>query len=348
MIFNLDNIRMNISADDLLKELPETVIYKYYCRDFPSNSVQCPFPGVKDNNPSFSFFYDTKWLWKYFKTGEAGDVFQFVGKMENLHKFNDIIHFLYMKFSTSFSKEFEDKVFENSQKKQRVEKLLQVVKRDDFDDNDRRVWDKWGINEIYLNFFLIGPIHQVFLNKQLLWQHRLHNPAYYFYFPWTQHLKCYRPLELDKTKKFLGTIDNNIDIQGLYQVNVEKMKPRVMVLQKAMKEVAFLKMFGIFAIAVHGENHRYSKEFIDYLKLHCTHIISFYDADKAGYHGAWTLRNEFDIPCMFIPTSWKAKNITDLWETDYKKCYEVIQFIAEYGTPQQQLTQYKNIIEWKH
>jgi len=107
------------------------------------------------------------------------------------------------------------------------------------------------------------------LNKQLLWQHRLHNPAYYFYFPWTQHLKCYRPLELDKTKKFLGTIDNNIDIQGLYQVNVEKMKPRVMVLQKAMKEVAFLKMFGIFAIAVHGENHRYSKEFIDYLKLHC-------------------------------------------------------------------------------
>lgn len=346
MNFTLENIRINVSAKDLLEELPEDVIYKYYCSSFPDNITHSPFR--KDRNPSFSFFYKDRWLWKDFKTGEGGDIFKFVGKMENLQRFSDILHFLYMKFSSNFSTKFEDKIFEASNKQKKRQRLLQVVKKDSFSIEEIAIWKKWDINTVYLTNYYIGSAWQVFLNKELIWQTKSNNPIFYYYFPWSKNIKCYRPVEPDKKNKFLGVINNKTDIQGLYQCNIEYTKPRILVLTKAMKEVVFFRTFGIHAIAIHGENHYFSEEIISYLKMHCTYLISFYDNDLAGYHGAWMLRKQFQIPCMFLPLSYKAKNITDLWEIDYKKCYGIIDFIATFRTSQNQLNKYKNIIKWNH
>ena len=58
-------------------------------------------------------------------------------------------------------------------------------------------------------------------------------------------------------------------------------------------------------------------------------VISFYDNDKAGARGAWQLRKEYGIKAVFIDPKLNIKNVTDMWEVNYKMCYSVIQGIVD-------------------
>jgi hypothetical protein len=342
MKFTLDNIKPAITINSILSSFSEEYIYKLYCSDFPKNLCHSPFR--KDKNPSFSFYKRQYWRWKDLKSKEGGGVFEFVQKFEGTQNLNDTLHKLYNRLNMNIPLGYA-KCENYKTNSTPVKKLAQYVMHDEFKDFEIKTLQLWNISIAYCKWFNTGTAKQVFLNRELIWTFSINNPIFYYHFPETNNVRAYRPLEKDKKRKHFGVVNGLKDIFGLTQLRSNSKHHRIIVITKAMKEVIFFKTFGITAIALCGEGYYFSKELMDEIKSRCDYLISFYDADKAGWHGAWILRKAFNIPAFFIPSSWNAKNITDLWETDYKKCYKVLELLLQlpYSTNTEKL-KYKNKI----
>jgi hypothetical protein len=319
-MLSLDNIQMPIKVENILSQYSEEYLYKMYCNDFPKNLCHSPFR--KDKTPSFSFYRRSRWYWKDLATNEKGDVFQFIQKMENTADLHQTLKILSNRLS--LTQEMGSFVKMNhSRSSSPTKKLLQFVTKH-FDEYDMNAWGKWGIAIAYCRAFNTGPAHQVFLNKELIWRATKDNPIYFFHFIGSKNNKGYRPFEGDKKKKFIGVIDGKTDIFGLQEFRMVKRRHRVIVLTKAMKEVMFFKSFGITAIALCGEGYYFPKEIIEEIQASCDYLVSFYDNDRSGAKGAWQLRRDYGIPAVFIHPKFNIKNVTDMWEADYKMTYSVI------------------------
>lgn len=337
------DIKPALTSHWLLQNYSEEFLYKMYCSDFPKNLLNSPFR--KDNNPSFSFYKRGRWLWKDLKTKEGGGIFDFIQKMENAVDFKETLEKVYDRLVKG-NYHFSQNPYEFTIKPRTEKKLLQFVIKSDFEQIDIQTWMRWGIAIAYLKTFHVGAATKVFLNKDMIWSFSNQNPIYYIHFTKTNNVKGYRPLESDKKKKHIGVVNGKVDLYGLQEIKAENRHYRVIVITKAMKEVLFYRGFGIAAVSLCGEGYYFPKEIVQYLRTRCDHLISFYDADRAGYHGAWQLRKDYNIPPMFVIKQDGVKNITDLWEHDYKKCYEYIDAILNWNEfRKEKALTYKNILK---
>ncbi len=198
-------------------------------------------------------------------------------------------------------------------------------------------WSRLGITENILDAYHVGFATEVWLYisnngsmTDMRWgRSTVEDPIFFYHFPESGHVKCYRPLTKDKKAKWISTANNDTDIQGLAQCDIEIRKPRLLVLVKSMKEVLFCRQFGIDAIAFHGENHIPTPEQIAYFRKYCGFLISLYDNDFAGIRGGIFLRNTYNIPNYFIPLCYGAKDPTDLYVKDAKRCLLLIDILNE-------------------
>lgn len=338
----LDSINPIININSILAQYSEESLYKMYCSDFPKSLCSSPFRT--DKTPSFSFYHRSHWYWKDLKTMEGGGIFQFIQKCENTKDLSDTLKRLQERFNLNTTMGAITKA-SHTNNNESNQKLMQYVIRNEFTIFEIATWLKWNIAIGYLLSFNVGSANQVFLNRELIWQATNTNPIFYYHFIKTNNVKAYRPLESDKRRKHMGRVDGMKDIFGLHQLFIQKRKFKIIVITKAMKEILFFKSFGITAIALCGEGYYFPKNIITEVLAKADYVITFYDADPAGWHGAWQLRKAYNIPAFFLPKSMKCKNITDLWEIDYKKCYEVIQMIFDWPLKNKEIsTQYKNKI----
>lgn len=330
----------------IVKEIiPELVIYQHYCPDIHMGTQRSPFrPELK--TPSFALYeFEGKISFKDHGHGDQGDIYDFVQQWYKLFKnkeidMHDINRIIYYDMKLSERSTVDGTLFFNDAetgpnqfKNERKGKFKIQVNDIGWTSWAQGYWiDRYNIAPSILNAYFVGHAKEVWATppgkKTYLWGVSTEaNPIFYFFFPESNNIKCYRPFEKNKKKKWLMNCDNDTDIQGYRQMRIEKTKPKLVIITKAMKEVMFYRSFHLDAIAIHGENHYYSPEFIQNIKNNSIYQLGILDNDKPGLHASWMLRHKTGIPVSFIT---EAKNITDLWEKDPHAVEEYMLFIKEY------------------
>jgi hypothetical protein len=307
-----------------------------YAKDFPKKEISSPFRT--DKHPSFGYHYKTgRWKWKDNTTGENGDIFDYIAKAHGLGSLQDVLQFINTNMALGAGTVIQpqsSRILNSARllgngKQETKEKFLQAVTRP-WNKYDFEIWNRWLITPDILKFYHVRPAHQAFAERELIWVHKLNNPLYFYHFPVTKHIKFYRPLG-DKGKKFFGNTNNLQDIYGYYQCDIKVRRPRLLILTNSGKECMYYRAWHMDAMAIHGEGSYFDPDFIRHLKKYCGRIVSFYDNDPAGRHGAWELRDRYDIPAFFIAKEHKGKNITDLHWINPKLAYEYIKYLNQWN-----------------
>lgn len=349
-MFTENDFRPSIGPADVLKQVSQEEIYSRLCVDFPSKVCHSPFRI--DNTPSFGFYLSgTTWMWADLgKYRDSGDVFKFAKRMfievhgMPIKNFQDVLYGVLELFEIELSNEniYESQL--NRAKKRKIDRAdIKLIARH-WEKEDFLLWKRWAITSATLQKYNVHPARQVYSDDLLVWRHLPANPIYGYYFPKTNRLKCYKPLEPNKKKKFLSNCTNDNEVQGYDQLDLKNRKYKVIIITKAMKEVMFLNEFGIASVAGHNEGSGFKPEFIAHLRKHCRLLVSLYDNDNAGFIAAKKLEEQHDIPCAFVPRQLRRKNVTDLWETNP---IEFLKLIEEFKRWIQQplfKTHYKPII----
>lgn len=348
-MYDFSLMEVSYTKEDLLRMYGEEELYRRYWLQFKVGT--CKSPLHRDRNPSLSIFKRGQHIyWKDHTMNKGGGVFSFIMERCKQMGFSGTWKELYRKIhqdmggNTALSYDAIEKLAKKSfihKEMPSSEVLIQVVETQEggIPDVFMPLWERYGITKSYLDAYHIGFAHQVWIQKQVdgelkhyLWgESTIDNPIFYYHFPESGHIKVYRPLEKNKRFKWIGNVTNRIwtDIQGYTQCAIEKRKPILLVLTKSMKDVVWLRLLGIDAIALHGERHNVDPLFIAHLRAHCRHLISVYDNDMPGMRGALQLYKDHDIKPYIIPKACGAKDITDLYLKDRYQLFHQIQILKE-------------------
>lgn len=324
----------DLSVANILKKVSEVILWRHYLgTDFKLGATMHA-PYREDPTPSFSVFYSqrlNKILAKDFGgSGFVGDIFDYVRLIYNLDFYSALVKVnLDFDLGLLYNKEKVynvtiEKISYTRHEKKRLDMFEERIKAQSnviqisariYNDGDLEYWSSFGITQKTLKLYNVYAVDNLYLNKEIVYQHDLANPCYAYYFPNSKHFKCYFPLATER--RFLGNIDNFQDIQGYYQCNVKEQRDdKLLILTKSMKDCMTLREFGLDAMAIHGETHKFHIDFIRHIKKYYPRIISIYDRDKSGVRGAKYLWKEHGIMPYFIPKTYKIKDISDM----YKYC----------------------------
>lgn len=327
----------NLTVQNVLNRVSEIILWRYYIgQDFRLNK---PFsaPYREDKNPSFVLRFDGRGrlMFKDFgRPGAYGDIFNYLQLVHGLD-FVESLEWVNEDFGLNLRhsspilrsprsgrhhREQRDRKleigtlskFEHRIKSSQI--LIQSVIRH-FEKQDYDDWWKYGISQETLKKYQVYAARKVFKNKQLVYSYYPENPCYIYYFPKTKHIKCYLPKCLDRSRRFFGNANNLEDLQGYYQCDVKgnRTPEKLLVLTKSMKDVMLLREYGIDAMALHGEGHKFEDDFIRHIKKYYSKIVSLYDRDKAGILAARRLWKDHKIKPFFINKWYKAKDISDMY-----------------------------------
>jgi|SRR6187399_462069 len=334
MIISFEGAESRLKKEDILNKVTEEQIYKRFCSKFPSRSFKSPFRG--DKNASFGFFQKRgSWWWKDLGgNGDTGSVWDYVMRDQGVD-YQGAINLIAREFgiTTDYmnpiieSKRFNKEAFKEAQERKRT--LIQVIRRP-YDVSELKWWNRILITPALLEWYFMRAASEVWLNKRIVWTNREHNPIYYYLSPVSGNIKCYRPFEVDKRRKWLSNQDPLKDVQGYYQCDIKRVPQRPLLLVKSLKEVAFLRVFGFNAMANTAEHTRFHVDFIRHIKKYCYPIIYLGDNDWPGMRALIKIEQNHQIPGIIIPRKWGSKDPTDLWLANYRKVYDLLNLINDY------------------
>lgn len=297
--------KLGYSIDELVAAIPEQQIYSYYIGPIkvgmPMHSPLRP----KDNNPSFSIFYSSKnnkLMYKDFGTGESGDCIQFVRNLLRLNTTKEAKNKIISDLGSNTLPVAQTFKFEPIIAQERA-KLL--IEEQPFTKIDIAYWESYSVSIPTLIHFNIVSVRKLYINDRLTWVYTDDNPIYGYKIGDT--VKCYRPFG-GKGNKF-RTNCSIYNIQGYEQL---PKKGELLIITKAMKDVAVLYELGFAAIAPGSEGANIPADIMVDLQLRFKKSIILYDNDSAGVLNALKLSKMYNIPTLFIPEQYNSKDISDL------------------------------------
>lgn len=338
MILSFENVGPKLTIADILNHVTEERILNQWQPKFPKELIICS-PFRKDRSPSFCFSNKSgRWKWKDFGTGDTGDAFDYVAIAEgtNVEGAMKIIACVFG-ITPGFT---GNKIIRNSfiqapyEKKNKTGALVQVLVKKPLK-QDLDYFNRVLITPQSMKYYQIGVAEEVWLRKndqeekKLLWSYRENNPIYYIKSPLSDHIKCWRPYEQDKKKKWISNMDDKIDIMGYAQANIKICPGKPMIITKSIIEIGFFRAFGFNSIAQNSEEYHISPDFIRHLQKYCYPVISILDPDLAGVKGMQRLK-KLGVPALVIPRNLGGKDPTDIWRNNYKNGYKLINLINEY------------------
>jgi hypothetical protein len=341
MAISFEKLKPKVSLDFIFSQISDDDILRKWCPEFPSRSFKSPFR--KDKEPSFGFFKSgNKWLWKDLGNGDTGDAIDYVMAAERVN-ISDALIIIAESFNLAIGFS-ENRIIRSSVPKadysrSKERALIQAIRKEPTN-FDYEYWNSNLINPQIMRYLDIRCAKEIWLKrpewkeKKILWTAKENNPIYYWLSPFSNNLKAYRPFEPDKKKKWVSNMNDLTDIQGYMQCRIKQHPNRPLILTKSMKEIGFFRAFGINAMAPNAEGYHLNPDFVRHIKKYCHPIISLYDSDIAGVKGMINIKDSFGIPGLVIPKSFRkskrAKDPTDIWQTNYKDCYKLIDLIHEY------------------
>jgi hypothetical protein len=144
-------------------------------------------------------------------------------------------------------------------------------------------WDRYKIpKHIVAKYSFFAK--NIYKNEEYWARSTKSNPIFVYKFP-SGNIKIYRPLSVDKSKKWGGNA-NTKDIGGLFQL---PQKGSVLFITSSIKDIMVLRQHGFNAVCFNGEGYGTSDKsyseiqpFVVGLKKRFKHIILFLDSDDAG------------------------------------------------------------------
>lgn len=320
-------IREQLTKENIQEKVSELMLWGFYIGcDFQPGKLICA-PYRVDRNPSFRIFYSDKnnrFLAHDFAKGNTWDIYSYIMMIYRVN-----YHGALCIINTDFSLGLDGPCEYKSTRVPNIDSLranernfiqesnlfLQFMSRP-FNQSDLDYWNSYGITEDLLRRYNVRAALKVFRNKVQVYDYTPKDPSYVYVFPESEwrdrtHIKCYHPFS--NADRFFGNVSNYTDIQGYDQCTV-KGESENLVLTKSMKDVICMRRFGIEAMAIHGETHKFHADFIRHLKKYYKRIISLYDRDAAGMKGAKYLWKEYNIVPFFINKRYEVKDFSDMYK----------------------------------
>jgi len=300
MKINTENIVDRITKEEILKRTTEYDIYSFYMPNKFEIGKIVSSPFRNDKHPSFGIFKSSKTgslLFKDQATGDVGDCFKFISILYDLN------------FKQSLDKIWEDIINNNvsiTLKGRNIRdyyknrKTIISVRRKNFTKADDEYWGQYHIDRDLLKQYDVFPVSRFWVND------------YISKFEYSVNsFKIYRPnSKLKKDKWRSGCAQ--YDIQGWKQLPD---KGDLLVITKSLKDIIVLNLFGIPAIAPHGENTLVPEKVINEARKRFKRIIMLYDYDDGGLKGVKKMQETYGIEYKFIPKHYleiySVKDISD-------------------------------------
>lgn len=255
-------------------------------------------PLREDNNPSAGFYYGDNGM-LFFHDFASGKHYNFVSVVKE--KYN-------LSYVEALDRIKKDKENIHNLKVGVIEEEevnLQIV----LSPNTHNYFSKLGISDYTLNRYGVSNVKCVYRNGKLHWRATLDNPIFSYSFP-SGRIKLYRPLSVDKAKKWYGN-SNAEDVAGL---NCLPKSSKLLILTKSMKDVMVLREMGFNAISFNGESVGsgdvpYLEDLIRTLKYRFENIVLLYDNDEAGVKHSLKLEGKYRLRSCRLT---KGKDISDV------------------------------------
>lgn len=187
------------------------------------------------------------------------------------------------------------------------------IESQEFTKDELNWWNQYGITEKILKKFRVFSCKTVFLNGRIFTYSSPRHPIFGYYRGKndndTELWRIYLPKHRSREPRFLSNW-KSIMLQGVKQLPKEG---NVLVVTKSMKDVMCLYSLGITAVAPNSENLFLTENQFKKLQKRFKHIILLYDNDLAGISNMNKFKKQFGVKCMWIPRSYKAKDISDFY-----------------------------------
>lgn len=289
---------------DILECISDYNIFKYYYPEFQPN-VSVKSPLRKDDNPSFSIFWSSRYnrlFFKDFATGMRGDVFVFLSKYLNLEYPNVMSRIVFDfnltdKFATIYNKKFRKSKpviysddYIDTIKKDTVN--IQVKLRG-WNKSDIEFWGTYGVSESTLKKYRVIPISFIFLNDAIIKADKL-SYAYVEYKDELLRYKIYQP-KSDKMKWVNNLVEGTLSgwtqmpETGDYLIITSSLKDAMCVHDIGFKNV----------LAPQTENYIFKPHIVEILKSRFKNIYIFYDNDDPGINASKKMAVKYGFKEIF-------------------------------------------------
>lgn len=199
--------------------------------------------------------------------------------------------------------------------------------------NDKNIWGQWGVSLHWLNTHFVYPVDQMYINRYCQpspkYTYKESDPCYAYVTGLDSNgiynIECYFPLR-DRSKGEIKFITNHNGLVGI--LNLDKSKYDIIIITKSYKDNLALSNWlhsyplrgnlsesQIGVINVTSESYVLKDYEYNWLQSKLNDggiLVSFYDCDLTGVHGARRLRKEYGIIPIVIPRSYGAKDFSEL------------------------------------
>lgn len=307
-----------MTAQELLRQIPDSNIYSYYLGEKISLFKKFVSPFREEQIPSLTFFmsYGGTILWRDWgnpRQTRPGGPIDFVMEMYGL-SFTEAIERITHDFNVgSISRAPIIKKFRNdSGKGQRPTKDIIIIPRK-FDRNDELYWNRYELNEEILSMYDVVPAEIVYVEGKRMKEYDGVRPIYAYLIRdnGKKYYKIYDPLNESKSHKWLYNGREDM-LMGFDQL---PLNGEIVIVTKSLKDVMCLYTMGYNSFSVQSENYVYSKDLDNKLKERFDRTIIFFDNDSAGVRFSRIISDSFNLQNISIPITYEVKDISDFIES---------------------------------
>ena len=307
LIYRSNDIKsrtQKLTKKAILERVSPISILERYFRPIELNKPYSS-PFRRDSTPSLVFFPSREHEIYFVDHGEfsnRGDCFEFVSKLNGL-SFMDTLRLI--------NKDFDLKIMSSSPKKGARPVIKYVAPKEvkiqvqikEFSRKELEYWNQYGITLEILKKFNVYSVSKFWTNKSLTAISSKDDPIFAYYFPDSEHIKVYRPLN----KKYKWTGNSNAqDLNGEHLLLQTEVKPRF--LTSSLKDVMTLYAAGYSSIAFQSEIGVLTEQTLERLKILLESELKeailciLYDNDTPGQKAASELmKNHTAFSNLVLP-----------------------------------------------
>lgn len=307
----------------ILEEITEQQIFQAYVPEIRFNQTMPSPLGEKDEKPSFSVFWSTRYnklLFKDHRYGWFGDCFDFVKRLFGYDTNLQALERVCLDFKLDEKYELLQNL--GTRNKINVPKLipkdkiksykvtLEVTVRD-WEPHDIEYWNNYGITKEWATMANIYPIKYYYINKTLAIPDT-HAYVYVEFKDGKTTYKIYQPF--NTLNKWIS--NNNRSVWELWEMMPERHK--ILIITKSRKDaLAIMSTLRIPAVSLQAEGTVPKTQVIKELKERFENIILLYDNDydksvNYGRNYGYKLASMFNLLQIEIHKKFHSKDYSDL------------------------------------
>jgi hypothetical protein len=269
------------SKESILNKVDEYTLYCYYTGldDLRLNKAYNS-PYRFDSNPSFSVFRTTastvEYYWKDSATGEYGDVFKLIQKLENLNNIEEVFQRINEDFGLDFKIGTVDVKPKIQLYKRPQESVIKIrVSEIPLTDKGLRFWNQFNITKELLDLYKTTQIQYYWSYQEQLEPYTVLDPT--FAYRIGNHYQVYSPYA-ERAYKWRNDLPDN------YFFGYQQLPKTgdILIIDKSPKDMIFCKRLGYSAIAPKSESTMIPHKKVLELKDRFEKIYLCLDPDNCG------------------------------------------------------------------